>query len=143
MGQFFRLPLAAAAGLAAGGAWAQAAPPPEAGAAVLQMLLGLVVVVALLLGGLWLLKRFAAPRGAAAGLLRVVAGAAVGPRERVVVVEVGETWLVVGVAPGQVRALHQLPRPASADAAGTAAIAPGGKDFGAWLRQVMERRHAP
>jgi flagellar protein FliO/FliZ len=139
MGRFFRLPLAAAsAGLAAGGAWAQAAPPPEAGAAVLQMLLGLVAVVALLLGGLWLLKRFAAPRGQAAGLLRVVAGAAVGPRERVVVVEVGDTWLVVGVAPGQVRSLHRLPRPPAAGAAEP----PPGKEFGAWLGQVMERRHA-
>ena len=33
----------------------------------------------------------------------------VGQRERVVVVEVGGSWLVLGVAPGQVRALHTLP----------------------------------
>ncbi len=130
--------LAAAAGGEA--AWAQTGPAaPELGAGLLQMFLGLVAVIALLLGGLWLLKRFAAPRGAASGLLRVVAGTAVGPRERVVLVEVGDTWLVVGVAPGQVSALHQLPRPPLAEAG---AAAPAGKDFAAWLRQIIERRHA-
>jgi len=33
----------------------------------------------------------------------------VGQRERVVVVEIGESWLVLGVAAGQVRALHTMP----------------------------------
>jgi flagellar protein FliO/FliZ len=33
----------------------------------------------------------------------------VGQRERVVVVEIGDDWLVLGVAAGQVRALHTLP----------------------------------
>ena len=120
-------------------ALAQSAPPAvDAGAGLLAVILGLGVVIALLVGALWLLKRLTAPRGAAAGLLRVVAGAAVGPRERVVLVEVGDAWLVLGVAPGQVNALHQLPRQAVApDAA-----APAGKDFGAWLKQVMERKNA-
>ena len=33
----------------------------------------------------------------------------VGQRERVVVVEIGNTWLVLGIAAGQVRALHTMP----------------------------------
>ena len=66
-------------------------------------------------------KRLSAPRGDAAGLLRIVAGTAVGPRERVVVVEVGDTWLVLGVAPGQVSALAEIPRARPAAAAERAA----------------------
>ncbi|GMU48911.1 MAG: hypothetical protein AMXMBFR31_11370 [Candidatus Desulfobacillus denitrificans] len=122
-----------------GAALAQAAgaPLPEAGASLLQVLAGLGAVVAALLGGLWLLKRVSAPLGAT-GALRVVGGAAVGARERVVLVEIGETWLVVGVAPGQVSALHQMPKGQLATPAG----APAGKDFGAWLRQITERRDA-
>ena len=77
---------------------------------MLQVLLGLGVVLALMFGSLWLLKRLSAPRGSAAGLVRVITAAAVGARERVVVVEVGDTWLVLGVAPGRVTTLHQLPR---------------------------------
>ncbi len=35
----------------------------------------------------------------------------VGPRERVVVVEVGDTWIVLGVTATHVNALHTLARP--------------------------------
>jgi flagellar protein FliO/FliZ len=127
------LPAATAPKLAA----AQAAAPPELGGSLLQLLLGLGVVLLLLFASLYLLKRLAAPRGAAAGLLRVVAGTAVGARERVVVVEVGETWLVLGVAPGRVTPLTQLPRQEM-----PAAPPPPGKDFAGWLTQMMDRRNA-
>ncbi len=113
-------------------------PLPSAGASLVQVALGLGVVVALLIGVLWLLKRLSAPRGAAAGLLRVVAGTAVGQRERVVVVEIADTWLVLGVTPGQVRALHQLPRQATALDAATLPT----KDFASWLKQIRERKNA-
>jgi len=103
-------------------------------------MLSLAVVVLLLLGALYLLKRLSAPRGAGAGLLRVVAAAAVGTRERVVVVEVGDAWLVLGVAPGSVSALHQLPR---MDVPRDTPVSSGGLDFAGWLKQVTERRHAP
>lgn len=120
---------------------AQGAPSGglDPGASVLQMLLGVAVVVALIIGSLYLLKKLSAPRGAAAGLLRTVAGVAVGPRERVVVVEVDNTWLVVGVAPGRVNMLHSLPKQALPERS-TAPNAPA-QDFGKWLRQVMERKN--
>ncbi len=113
-------------------------PLPNVGASLMQVALGLGAVVALLIGVLWLLKRLSAPRGAAAGLLRVVAGAAVGQRERVVVVEIADTWLVLGVAPGQVRTLHQLPRQATT----LDDTVPPAKEFASWLKQIMERKHA-
>jgi Flagellar biogenesis protein len=46
--------------------------------------------------------------------MRVLGGVAVGPRERLLLVEIGETWLVVGVAPGRVSAVHAMPRPENA-----------------------------
>lgn len=113
----------------------------DAGGSLLQVMASLVMVLALLFGTLYLLKKLSMPRGAANSLLRVVAGTAVGARERVVVVEVGETWLVLGVAPGQISALHQLPRQSIAPAAETETGAPG-KDFAGWLKQVMERHNA-
>lgn len=116
---------------------AQAAAAPELGGSLLQMLLGLGVVLLLLFASLYLLKRLAAPRGTAAGLLRIVAGTAVGTRERVVVVEVGDTWLVLGVAPGRVTPLTQLPRQAVPEAKPLP-----GKDFAGWLTQMMDRRNA-
>ncbi len=129
-----------------GAALAQTALP-DAGASLFQVVIGLGAVIAALIGGIWLLKRVSHAHGAAAGGLRVIAGASVGPRERVVLVEVEDTWLVVGVAPGQVNALHQMPK-------GTVSVAPrpegnplgapvrAGMDFGARLKQIMARRHA-
>jgi len=115
------------------------AASPEFSGSILQVILSLIVVVLLLLFSLYVLKRLMAPRGAAAGLLHVIAGTAVGSRERVVVVEIADTWLVIGVAPGRITPLHQLPRrtlPAASEAA------QAGKDFAGWLRQVMDRRNA-
>jgi len=116
---FFFLLLATSFGAAANEA-APAAPanlagiatgaPPDLGGSAVQMIVGLLVVLGLLVGALWLLKRIGQPQGAAAGLLRVVAGVTVGPRERVVILELGNSWLVLGVAPGQVSTLAEIPR---------------------------------
>lgn len=100
------------------------------------MVFGLILVLGLLLGTLWLLKRIGQPRGATAGLLRVVAGVAVGSRERVVILELGNSWLVLGVAPGQVTTLAEIPR----QEVPTPAAIPAVKDFPAWLKQVMKNR---
>ncbi|HTY02178.1 MAG TPA: flagellar biosynthetic protein FliO [Rhodocyclaceae bacterium] len=133
----FRL-LPAVATLVPGVVWAQAAVPhQDLGGSVVQMLLGLGLVIALMIAGLWLLKRLSLPRGEAAGLMRVVAGTAVGPRERVVVVEVGETWLVLGVAPGRVNALAEVPRGSSPQP--TPQSSP---DFAGWLRRTLDRSRA-
>ena len=115
---------------------AQAAPPPSASSGLVQMLLGLLVILALLVGSLWLLKKLTAPRGVAAGLMRVVAATAVGGRERVVIVEVGSTWLVLGVAPGRVSALAEIPRQAVPEPP----PASGKVSAPDWLHQMMRRR---
>lgn len=133
------LPLLLAIVLLPATALAEAAPLPDAGGSVMQMLFGLLVVLAMMVGSLWLLKRLTQTRGATSRLMRVIAGAAVGQRERVVLVEVGSKWLVVGVAPGAVSMLAEVPREdLPAPPAGEA-----GKDFAGWLKQIAERRYGP
>lgn len=114
------------------------APSADLGGNLVQLVLGLGFVIALLFASLWLLKRISAPRGEAAGLIRVVAGAAVGPRERVVILEVGGTWMVLGVAPGQVSALAEIPRINLAAQADT----PPPGNLPGWLQRIVDRRHA-
>ncbi len=77
---------------------------------LLEMLGALLLVLAVIGAAAWLLRRFAANPGAGAGAIKVIAGAAVGQRERVVLVEIGGIWLVLGVAPGRVNALHSMPK---------------------------------
>lgn len=138
MHRLFLLLLAFSAETWAQAAPATAAPTSDLGGSLVQLVLGLALVLALLLGSLWLLKRLVAPRGETAGLLRVVAGAAVGTRERVVIVEVGSTWLVLGVAPGQVAALAEVPRQSLPPQATSASATVG--DFPDWLKKLLQKR---
>jgi flagellar protein FliO/FliZ len=75
-----------------------------------------IVSLTLILGGFvavaWFARRHLPGLGAQ-GMIRVVGSTAVGPRERVVVVEVEDTRLVLGVASGNVRLLHVLTAPPS------------------------------
>lgn len=107
---------------------------------VLQVLFGLAIVLATVAATAWLLKRLAPGQVSAGGAIKLIGGIAVGPKERVVVVEVGDTWLVVGVAPGQVTALHNMPRIANLPE--NNALAGADQRFPVWLKDVMNRRNA-
>jgi flagellar protein FliO/FliZ len=56
-------------------------------------------------------------------------------------VEVNDTWLVVGVAPGQVTALHTMPKNMLATIPESPSPDMDNK-FKNWLKIVMERRNA-
>jgi flagellar protein FliO/FliZ len=127
---------AALSGMAPAGSAAVLGAGPDLGSSVLQMVMGLLLVLGLLLGTLWLLKRISQPRGSAAGLMRVIAATSVGARERVVILELGNSWLVLGVAPGRVSTLAEIPR----QEVHTSPEMPAGRDFPAWLKQMIERR---
>lgn len=114
---------------------AQAAVSPTAG--MLQVFGGLLLVLLVVAGLAWALKRFGVKQQNAAGIMKVVSGVAVGQRERVVLIEVGATWLVVGVAPGQVRALHSMPRTENVSEPRITPSGPPG--FAGWLRHMTEK----
>jgi flagellar protein FliO/FliZ len=80
-----------------------------AAAGLLQAGFGLAVVIGLIFLFAWVARRFGLQQSGSGRLLKVVSSAMVGQRERVVVVEIGDSWLVLGVAAGQVRALHTMP----------------------------------
>ena len=115
-----------------------AAPAVPAGG-ITQVVVGLAAVLALVAAIAWLLKRFSGLRATGSGSIRVLGGAAVGQRERVVLVEVGDTWLLVGVAPGQVRALHTMPKNESTVVPDAPVAADQG--FASWLRRMSEKRN--
>ena len=109
---FSRAPRILMLGLLSPGAQAAESLPQTSGfAALVQALFGFVIVLGLLYGFFWLLRRFAPGQTGAQGIVKVVGGVMLGPRERIVVVEVQDTWLLVGVTAGQVSPLHSMPRP--------------------------------
>ncbi|KWB34855.1 flagellar biosynthesis protein FliO [Burkholderia cepacia] len=95
--------------------------------AVLQTLVGLAVVIGLVFACAWLARRFGFQHVRRGGPLKVVSSVAVGAKESATIVEIGDTWLVLGVAPGNVRLLHALPAGSAAAGATTASTgAPSG-----------------
>jgi flagellar protein FliO/FliZ len=65
--------------------------------------------------------------------MRIVSSLPVGARERIILLELEDTWLVVGVAPGEIRTLHTLPKgalPVDAQENG---------QFSQWLKQFREQ----
>ncbi|KUZ13313.1 flagellar biosynthesis protein FliO [Burkholderia diffusa] len=123
--------------------------------AVLQTLVGLAVVIGLVFGCAWLARRFGFQPVRRGGPLKVVSSVGLGAKESATIVEIGDTWLVLGVAPGNVRLLHTLPAgsaaitttaPASADApaAAAAAAGDGGQPgtFGARFRDALAEEAA-
>jgi len=85
--------------------------PGVSSGSLVQVTLGLLLVLAMIVGIAWLLRRYGRLQSAASGSLKIIGGLSIGPRERVVLLQVGDTQLLVGVAPGRVQTLHILDEP--------------------------------
>ena len=78
---------------------------------LLQVVGSFVVVILLLIGVLVLLRRFNGVSSQMNGNMRVISTVGVGQRERVVLLQVGEEQILIGVGPGNVRKLHAFDEP--------------------------------
>jgi flagellar protein FliO/FliZ len=117
------------------------APGPSAGT-LLQTILALVLVLALLAGLAWAAKRYGPRMTGGAANLRMVGALNLGGRERIMVVEVGDQWIVVGASPGRVNALATMPKGDATASASLAGHTPSASSFSDWLKQTIDKRNA-
>lgn len=103
-----------------------------------QVFIALVIVIAAIAGSAWLMRRFGPTQMGPGGAMRVIGGVMIGPRERLVLVEVNETWLIIGVAPGHVSSVHSMPRPPHAEE--TTQTMLNQPAFGDWLKEAWRKR---
>jgi flagellar biosynthetic protein FliO len=119
-------------------------PSGSATGSLLQTLFALIVVLGVLGALAWFLKRYGPKAMGGAAGLRVVGSLSLGGRERLLVVEIGNQWIVVGASPGRVNALATMPKQESADMASTGAtLAPHAapaNSFADWLKQTIDKR---
>ena len=114
---------------------------PSAAGSLLQTTLALGFVLALLVGAAWFLKRYG-PKSITGGTaVKLVGALNVGARERILVVEVGEQWIVVGASPGRMNALATMAR--QEGEATPLAAQPGlpSANFAEWFKQTIEKRN--
>ncbi len=91
----------------------QSAPAAHAGGlgSLGEVTLALLLVLGAVSALAWLLKRVRGFGAGAGGALDVLAQVPLGHKERAVLLRVGTTQILVGVAPGRVNTLHVLPEP--------------------------------
>ena len=88
-----------------------AAPSTNLGPSIGGTLFALTVVLGLVFALAWLAKRIPALSGQRHTGLRIVATLPLSPRERLLVVEVGEQQHLLASGAGGTRLLHTLPQP--------------------------------
>lgn len=87
---------------------------PDTATSMFTVLLSLLLILGGFVAVAWFGRRYLPGLGSQ-GVVKVVGATAVGSRERVVLIEVEGTWLLLGVGGGNVRLLQTLPKPAGAD----------------------------
>ena len=85
------------------------------GTDILGLGLSTLVVVAAVVGLGWLYSRFRLPGSGSADIINIIASQALGPKERLLLIEVGGQQLLVGLTSSQLSTLHTFEDPVSVD----------------------------
>ncbi len=117
----------------------QTAISPTAG--LLQIFLGLVAVLALMAFAAWAFKRIGPVTSGNKVSVKIVGGVNVGNRERIMVVEVADQWIVVGITASQINTLSTMPK--QANLVEQQDDAQPVNQFSTWLKRTMDKRNEP
>jgi flagellar protein FliO/FliZ len=109
--------------------------PPVSSTALLETVLGLILVLGIIFVLAWLIKRTNRFQTSVNGEMKVIAGLALGPRERAVLLQVGEQQILVGVTTQHVQTLHVLETPIPVDSNKFKPI-----NFADKLHQIIKQR---
>lgn len=117
------------------------APPPSviSTESMLQLSAGLFIVLAFIALIAWLFRKIGLNPANRTGLSKIISSINVGQKERVVIVEISNTWLVLGVTPGQVNLLHQMNR--ETPSVMETAASPSASSFNEKLQANLEQNH--
>ena len=90
----------------------RATPAPDLATGYLvRVTLGLLAVLVSIVFAARLLRGFTRLQTGTHGQFKILSAISMGPRERIVLLQIGETQLLVGVVPGRIQTLHVLERP--------------------------------
>ncbi|MCF6345336.1 MAG: flagellar biosynthetic protein FliO [Thiomicrorhabdus sp.] len=73
-----------------------------------QIMLSLVLVLLIIFLAAWVLRRYSRFPGVADGNLKVIGALSVGQRERILLLQVGQAQILVGVTSSKITTLHEL-----------------------------------
>ncbi|MFG0551133.1 flagellar biosynthetic protein FliO [Pseudomonas sp. yb_9] len=88
-----------------------ATPPGSLGGQLAQMVFGLLLVVGLIFFLAWMLRRLQSTAVKGGQVIEIVGSRAIGPRDRLLLVQVGKEQILIGHTPGSIEALHVMAEP--------------------------------
>jgi flagellar protein FliO/FliZ len=114
----------------------------SASTGLLQIFLALAAVIGLMLLIAWLFKRIGPINSMNKVPMKVVGGLSIGNRERIMVIEIADQWLIVGVTAQQINTLSSMPKQeiTSLDP-GNNTTAHQENQFSYWLKKTLEKRN--
>ncbi len=83
------------------------------GGQLVQLLFGLILVVGLIFVLAWLMRRVQRIGPNNGQVIELVSTRALGPRDRLVLVQIGNEQVLLGITPGRITPLHVLKEPVS------------------------------
>ena len=101
---------------------------PDTLVSMVSLGFGLLVVIALIFGCAWLVKRMNGLAGVNSQAMKVVSVMALGARERIALIDVAGTQILVGITPTTSRTLHVFDEPV---------VSPGEAGTGEFARRLQ------
>jgi flagellar protein FliO/FliZ len=139
-GVLLALPLSALAAEPVATVATAAAPVASSGVAgqLTQLVFGLLLVLGLIFFLAWLLRRVQQAGPAGKGqVIELIGSRALGPRDRLMLVQVGNEQILLGLSPGTITALHVLKEPVQVPSA-TEKTTP---EFAQRLLEILGKDH--
>lgn len=84
---------------------------------MIQLTFGLLFVIGLIFAFAWAMRRYMRLQNSVSGGLQIIGGLSLGVRERLILVQVGEQQILLGVTPTSISTLHVLAQPVNVDVA--------------------------
>ena len=112
---------------------------PMSGSYLMQLVLGLLVVILCIVALAWFTKKMNRFHSITDDSLKVITGISMGTREKIVLLQVGEEQLLIGVSPGRINKLHVLSKPITENDLNksNSKTSAGGKVFSDKLKTMM------
>ena len=110
---------------------------------IMQIITSLILVVGIIFAGAWFFRRYGSLHGMLNDNMKVVAGISVGQREKVIILQAGDTQVMLGVSPGRIQTLHVFDEPvieSMKEGEAESAEKPG---FSAYLKKEIKNKIRP
>lgn len=108
--------------------------PVDVSGSVVKVVLGLFLVVVAIFASAWFFRRFGSVSSVPSESLRIVGGLNIGNREKIMLVQVGEKQILVGVTSTNINTLHVLD-----EAVPVSSSVAVGDNFAAKLNQAVKQ----